>query len=628
MNLLKVLLNKLESKMSNNKHYFHFTLGPVQSFVGQARRTRDFWAGSFLLSWLSGVAMQSAISQGGEVLFPKADQNFLNAILGKSPQQPKQGSIPNRFKVAVGDDFSPQNVIEDVQNAWQSLANEIYEKEIAPYALENTAEIWGRQIKQFWEISWVLVDELEDSSGLDRRKNWRSQYLPDEAGIKCTLMGDWQELSGVEGVRKKDREARETFWRNFTESYKSDFSDESEMLCAMSYVKRRFLNYFANFKVKLTAFTAHGWGLPKSVPSVAYIAGANWYANVLEKAEATQLETFFEASKQLFGLPEYDSTINCVEQTHHNKQFKGIDGNSFHEIALDNHNVTPNQTKAGEVKKFLKPLIKQFGAVSPFYAVLMMDGDQLGKQMSDLSKQDKITQGLAEFTEKVPEIVKGKNGFLIYAGGDDVLALVTLENALQCALAIRTHYQQCFENTDIKTSISAAVIYTHINSPLKNILHESHELLDDIAKERAGRDAIAIRVYKGSGLFSQWARKWDEAVNNGQFIIEDLMEKFKEKSKDEPQFSNGFFYKIRERFELIYGKGNEETTLSDENVLDLMAMEYIQSLESKITIEKAKEVIAPLMEQARNSAVSTQRMTADAGLLIRFLAQKGIEGGR
>ncbi len=34
-----------------------FTLGPVQGFVAQARRTRDFWAGSFLLSYLTGKAM-------------------------------------------------------------------------------------------------------------------------------------------------------------------------------------------------------------------------------------------------------------------------------------------------------------------------------------------------------------------------------------------------------------------------------------------------------------------------------------------------------------------------------------------------------------------------------------------
>jgi CRISPR-associated protein Cmr2 len=48
--------------MSNR--YFHFTLGPVQSFVAQARRTRDFWAGSFLLSWLSTVAIQAVIPVG------------------------------------------------------------------------------------------------------------------------------------------------------------------------------------------------------------------------------------------------------------------------------------------------------------------------------------------------------------------------------------------------------------------------------------------------------------------------------------------------------------------------------------------------------------------------------------
>ncbi|MCB1813240.1 MAG: hypothetical protein KDK04_16180, partial [Candidatus Competibacteraceae bacterium] len=48
--------------MSEQKH-FQFTLGPVQGFVAQARRTRDFWAGSFILSWLSGVAMRAVQAQ-------------------------------------------------------------------------------------------------------------------------------------------------------------------------------------------------------------------------------------------------------------------------------------------------------------------------------------------------------------------------------------------------------------------------------------------------------------------------------------------------------------------------------------------------------------------------------------
>ncbi|MGY0400290.1 MAG: type III-B CRISPR-associated protein Cas10/Cmr2, partial [Ostreibacterium sp.] len=187
--------------------YFHFTLGPVQSFVGQARRTRDFWAGSFLLSWLSGIAMQSVIEQKGSILFPQADKDFLNSIKGDLPQNPpQQGSIPNRFKAEVDENFKPEQVVKAVQTAWKALSEEIYQREVKKFALENTKQIWDRQVDYFWDIAWVLVDDREDSSGLDRRKNWRSHYLPKKFGIKCPLIGDWQEVSPIVGVRKKNRE--------------------------------------------------------------------------------------------------------------------------------------------------------------------------------------------------------------------------------------------------------------------------------------------------------------------------------------------------------------------------------------------------------------------------------------
>ena len=70
---------------------FHFTLGPVQGFVSQARRTRDLWAGSFLLSYLSGHAMKAIIDAGGTIVFPKVSEAdtitdpLLAAILKKPP---------------------------------------------------------------------------------------------------------------------------------------------------------------------------------------------------------------------------------------------------------------------------------------------------------------------------------------------------------------------------------------------------------------------------------------------------------------------------------------------------------------------------------------------------------------
>ena len=144
--------------------YFHFTLGPVQSFVGQARRTKDFWAGSFLLSWLSGVAMVSVEKQGGSILFPQADPDFIKAIKNGAENGPKQGTIPNRFKAEVGSGFDRNAVCAEVQQAWKELADQIYKEEIAAHILTDTKAIWDRQVAHFWDMSWVLTTEKNDHS--------------------------------------------------------------------------------------------------------------------------------------------------------------------------------------------------------------------------------------------------------------------------------------------------------------------------------------------------------------------------------------------------------------------------------------------------------------------------------
>lgn len=45
--------------MSDQKQYMlMFSLGPVQTFIAQARKTRDLWLGSFLLSMMMEAAMK------------------------------------------------------------------------------------------------------------------------------------------------------------------------------------------------------------------------------------------------------------------------------------------------------------------------------------------------------------------------------------------------------------------------------------------------------------------------------------------------------------------------------------------------------------------------------------------
>lgn len=128
--------------------YFHFTLGPVQGFVAQARRTRDFWAGSFILSWLSAVAMRALEKQGGTIKFPKPDEQFMAALeLGGTG--PKQGNVPNRFRAEVANGFDPGKVEETVRAAWHRLAEEVWKNDLERLANGATRAIWDRQIKAF-----------------------------------------------------------------------------------------------------------------------------------------------------------------------------------------------------------------------------------------------------------------------------------------------------------------------------------------------------------------------------------------------------------------------------------------------------------------------------------------------
>src|SRR5690554_934289 len=112
-----------------DEQYFHLTIGPVQTFVAQARRTRDFWAGSFIMSYLSSVAMSAVRQQQGQIEFPVPDENFLAWLengQGEVNKTPKQGSVPNRFKameVKVSAGFEPHAVVNAVKLAWSALAD-------------------------------------------------------------------------------------------------------------------------------------------------------------------------------------------------------------------------------------------------------------------------------------------------------------------------------------------------------------------------------------------------------------------------------------------------------------------------------------------------------------------------
>lgn len=639
--------------------YFHFTLGPVQGFVSQARRTRDFWAGSFLLSWLSGVAMAATQKLGGEIVFPIPPDDYLHWIehgKGKG-DAPRQGVIPNRFKASVPDAFNGKLVEDAVRQAWIKLANWVWKcDELDKIAGDKTRGIWDQQNKHFWEISWALTNDADASDLLDRRKNWRNHLPPPEPGVKCAIMEGWQELSGIEDMKKDGNDTRREFWEKIQgigNGSMSDFAD-GEMLCALAFVKRRFARHFKdeNRKVEFSAsislgietLNLKGWKLETGVPSFAYMAAVHWLEQLNNHGDKQRVKGALDIGSQLVQNDEWNTPIECLCDTNGRNRIP-LDGNLFFTHTRANEKLFKDRTKIVEFEKALESLKLPEKAPTPFYAVLMMDGDSLGAQMSVPNNQKQIADSLNAFTSNVPDVVKEKNGFLIYAGGDDVLALLPLEDALPCALACREAYQQAFKKhgAHIKTSLSGAVIFAHVKTALGEVLRQAHTVLDDEAKEGAGRDAIAIRVLKPGGDHLTWAQPWEIALEGDELKLEKLVKEFQSASGEDGQFSSKFFYRMRERFILLKDGLNEDQQTA------LLAADYIASKPAKridpvtqnprkITMNEAKTIIEPLLDQCRPKVrefdkeksqwtikPSNKPAKADAALLVRFLAHKGVE---
>jgi CRISPR-associated protein Cmr2 len=656
---------------------FHFTLGPVQGFVSQARRTRDFWAGSFLLSWLAGAAMQAVKQQNGEINFPSPNDNYLKWLIGeKIGKPPHQGCIPNRFKAIqaeVPKSFKPVLIEEAVRTAWWALAESIWERDLKthlnePAKLERTRIIWERQCQQFWEIAWALGD---DNALLDRRKNWRSQLPPEEAGVKCSMMAGWQELSGAASPTDPHLN---TFWEPLRRDFKNDFDDD-EALCAIAFIKRRFVSGFANLRVFMPSdWTLHGWKVNGQMPSTTDLAAAHWVAQ-LKGADSNLLAQLRTATEDLLGESDGGlSKLCCVGETGL-ESLTRLHSSALFEHVLENKKLCSDRNKVNAVKHALKAL-DQKTSPSPFYAILLMDGDSLGQllQSEIENAPKKISDALNQFTASVPDIVNEHNGFLIYAGGDDVLALFPMEDAFKGAAEIRVCYlaafQKAFGGDKNHSTISAAITFAHVKTPLTRLLHNSHHLLDEIAKDATGRDALAVRVEKGSGETVQWAQPWERALllNSDTLIIEDIAEQFKQSAapagSEDVAFSNKFFYKIREQFGLINpSDGQTNAIFSEADAVSLLAVDYLASgvndgRRDKLKIADAEALIKPLLEQCysvkRYTASSSdqctgvlftptrqkqseckeqtdvvfyrqRRLEPDGALLVRFLAQKGVE---
>lgn len=640
----------------SSKIYLHFTLGPVQSFVTQARRTRDIWAGSFLLSYLAGQAMYAVLEDDARIVFPSVqdkDRELTDRLLIAISNHKKGleinegpfiGTLPNRFKAEVPEHFDPACCQKAVAQAWRKIADAVWDNYVARLADRgsNTKQIWDRQINSFWDIAWVLSEDEESDHLLDCRKNWRS-FVPEiEHGDKCTVMGNLQEISGYFSSRsREEREYQRNFWSAIRGGTGEKDLRSDERLCAISLVKR----FFPQVSKRCI-----GWKVPVNYPSTVYLSAVHWMKKMLEqKGELVEefLRTAENSGLSQYTHGEYETKINCFERVQKDKyvsKFINLDGNFFHETTLSNERLWPENSR--EARKQLIKMLGKFGELSkPFYAVLLMDGDHLGALLQEYESEE-VSKGLERFSQNVYETVQNNNGVLIYAGGDDVLALLPMQDALRTAIELRNEYEEAFRDSKIpkgKATISAGIIFTHHHAPLKSVLKEAHRLLDKVAKEKTGRNSLAINVWKTAGPALSWSAPWEIFVDKDSDLLTDLAAVFKGKDGENKQFNSSFFYNIRKRFEILTEESfstKDNFFLEEADTIDLLAAEYLKNRErkknevaaSKVEIDVAKKRIEHLIKVCREYKRTTEPkievkpgvFNFNGALVVRFLAENEV----
>ncbi len=457
-------------------HLLAISVGPVQEFIAAARRTRDLWFGSYLLSEVSR-AVAKAIELRGELIFPAASdaKNVANVILAKLNAEDPKEDVGAARKAALG--------------CWREIADRAGDEVRAVIR----TDAWNAQVEDVIEFYAAWVSWSGDYPAdwdrvirlLDGRKNCRDfkRSTFDDTGLPKSSL-DGQRATVLLGP--KPGELRETYRNNWPKKLRLS---PGEQLDVVGVTKRLG-------KKKDESDPRY--------PSVTRIACDPWLYGVERRGELKALKT---ACKNLV-----EKGLNTVTEEHY--QYFPYEGTIVYkdrhpdlikELGLEPH----------DLDEVTKALAEIGGEPNPYLAVLVADGDRMGKAISrlgsDADHRD-FSRRLAEFAEEAQTIVRDSGGVLIYAGGDDVLTFVPLDTCLDCAKRLHEGFGQLMkpwsEKTKENLTLSVGVAIGHFMENLEDLLEYGRAAEKDA--KRPDRDGVAVHLHKRGGSPIKVRARWSE----------------------------------------------------------------------------------------------------------------------
>jgi CRISPR-associated protein Cmr2 len=487
-------------------HLLLISIGPVQDFIAQARRTRDLWFGSHLLSELSRAGA-AAIAQGGaKLIFPAMDATDPELAPCDLPdrtesQPPKPPvSVANKLLAVAVDAETARTLAvaarKAVEARWLGIAQKVWSKRADSLLARDrdgkvaVQAVWDEQVRDVLEFYAVWVPLGDNYSEARRRAEQalagRKNLKPFRPLLKDRVGAPKSSLDGARVSVLPDNDKRQG----------GDFArfrvGDSEQLDAIGLIKR-------------TGFE------PEQFVPIVNVAAGEWLARAAtSNAAMRHLHALRDACRQA-GIPRVVRALPVV-------QHFGFDASVlypqrlpalFRELKLPGD---PAQWGRNHVE----PLLGVMREPPSYVVCLRADGDHMGvaiDALTDVEPNIRFSRALADFPAAARAIVEAHLGSLVYAGGDDVLAFVPVANAVACAAKLRDAFEAAMAPVAPAgkvPTLSVGLGIAHNIEPMSSLLALAHDA--EVLAKGTNRNALGVIVDKRSGGRRAFRLGWAPAT--------------------------------------------------------------------------------------------------------------------
>ena len=138
-------------------------------------------------------------------------------------------------------------------------------------------------------------------------------------------------------------------------------------------------------------------------------------------------------------------------------------------------------------------------------------------------KHRRLSQKLLEFAHQARQIVSKHQGHTVYSGGDDVVALVPLSQALPLSQELAKTFRKTLE--EFNGTASAGIVVAHHLYPLSEVVREAKDA-EHTAKRMVDpatgkeKNAVCVRVLRRSGETLQACSSWEILTPHFDRVVE------------------------------------------------------------------------------------------------------------